>query len=251
MIDLHTHALPFMDDGAKDEQTSLAMMQAELAQGVTEVVFTPHYYGKKHSPEKFLSRRENAFSAVQAQIPQGLKTRLGAEVHFTGVNVPDYDQLIKLAIQDTQYILIEFPFTAKWTGLLMDKLSDFVYETGYTPIIAHIERYIEVQKRPAYVQELLDMGCLLQVNARAFSTRGEKQLAYALLKRGWVHCIASDAHDTEGRSPSSYVQAKACLQTKFSAEWEQIQTNMQKILANDKVLTPDAKPLKKIFGRII
>lgn len=251
MIDMHTHILPHIDDGAKDSTMSAFMLKKEAEQGVKTVVLTSHYYGRKHSPARFLERRASAFERIKGKIPEGLEVRLGAEVHFTGVNVAEHEELCKLAIEGTKYILIEFPFTEKWTYELLDKLADFIGETGYTPIIAHAERYREIQKRPAYITELIDMGCLIQINTQAFLNKKDKKLAYALLKKGMVHCLGTDTHDLDSRAPI-YTEAKNAVEKAgFEAEWSMIQENMQKILANEETIVSPPKPLKKFFGKYL
>ena len=247
MIDFHTHILPHLDDGAKDTATALEMLGAQKAQGVTTVLCTPHYYGKRY-PDKFLSQRNGAYAHLKERIPDGISVRLGAEVHFTGINVPDYEQLCKLAIEGTNAILIELPFIAKWTDRLLPALADFVYDTGYTPIIAHVERYREVLKKPSIVSQLIDMGCLIQVNARAFTEKKEKKFAFALLKHGFVHCIGSDAHDLERRSVD-LLTAKSAVETAgYADEWERAQSIMQRLLKGEDVHVPLGTPIKKIFG---
>ena len=201
MVDIHTHILPHLDDGAKNTDMSVAMMKMLKKQGVETVVFTPHYYGKRTNPEIFLQRRNAMFEHVKPQIPDGLQVKLGAEVHFTGINMPENDEICKLALEGTKYILFEFPFTMAWTAELMTRLSDFIRDTDYTPIIAHVERYSEVQKKPALVSEFVKMGCLIQVNAPAFLNKREKKLAFALLKHGFVHCLGTDSHNMDNRSP--------------------------------------------------
>ena len=248
MIDFHTHILPQIDDGAQNLDTSLGMLKAELAQGVEKVVLTPHYYGRTYSPKQFLEKRAEAFERLCPLIPEGLKTRLGAEVHFTGVNVPDYEELCALAIEGTQYILIEFPFNNGWTGQMFEKLSDFINDTGYTPIIAHIERYNEIWRKPALVTELTKMGCLLQVNARAFFDKRYKKLAMGLLKHGFVHCIGSDAHDLTGRPPNMQETKKAFYAAGLDVEWEYTQETMRKVLANERVFVHTTRPLRKFLG---
>lgn len=251
MIDMHTHILPHIDDGAKDSTMSAFMLKKEAEQGVKTVVLTSHYYGRKHGPSRFLERRASAFERIKDKIPEGLEVRLGAEVHFTGVNVAEYDELCKLAIEGTKYILIEFPFTEKWTYELLDKLADFISETGYTPIIAHVERYREIQKRPAYITELIDMGCLMQVNTRAFLDKKDRKLAYALLKKGMAHCIGTDSHDLENRAPNYTEAENAVKKAGFAEEWTAMQANMAKILAGEKVEISPPKRLKKFFGKYL
>lgn len=249
MVDFHTHILPHIDDGAKDTEMAKAMLEKERVQGVTDILLTPHYYGRKHSPSYFIEKRNAAWAHLKPNVPDGLNIHLAAEVHFTGVNVPEYDQLCKLAIANTKYILIEFPFTTKWTGALLDKLSDFVYETGYTPIIAHIERYREVLKRPSYVTELIQMGCLLQVNAMAFTAKQEKGFAFALLKRGWVHCIGTDTHDMGLRKPNLQDAKAALEEAGFAENWGSIQSTMGRILRGEEVKATPAVPIKKFFSK--
>ena len=249
MIDFHTHVLPGLDDGAHDVDTAKTMLQMQLDQGVDTVLLTSHYYGKKHSPSQFLEKRKEAFERLAPHIPQGVSVRLGAEVHFTGINTPDYEELCHLAIEGTDYMLVELPFTTKWTNDLMERLSDFVYETGCTPIIAHVERYQEVLKNPAIVSELVNMGCLIQVNARAFSEKSEKNFAFALLKHGLVHCIGSDAHDAEHRLPDVASAKTAMEKAGYADAWNAIQTLMKRVLNNDRIVFQGGRPIKKFFGR--
>ena len=249
MIDIHTHILPHLDDGAKDTATSLAIMQEMLSQGVTTAVFTSHYYGRKHSPTRFIQKRNEAYERLKTHIPAGLNARLGAEVHFSGINVPEYDELCKLAIEGTTYILLELPFTTKWTRELTELIADFVYETGYTPIIAHVERYKEVLKKPSLVNELVNMGCLIQVNAQSFLDKKTKNFAFALVKHGLVHCIGSDSHDMDTRKPCLIAARAAFEQAGYIAEWEKIQENMKKVLANEEVDVSGYGMVKKFFGK--
>ncbi len=247
MVDFHTHILPHLDDGAKDTATSVEMLKAELAQGVTTVLCTPHYYGKRY-PDKFLSQRNAAYERLKERVPDGITLRLGAEVHFTGINVPDYDELCKLAIDGTKYILLELPFVQKWTDRLLPALSDFAYDTGYTPIIAHVERYREVLKKPSIVSQLIDIGCLIQVNARAFTEKRERKFAFALLNHGFVHCIGSDAHDLERRSVDLLTAKNAVETAGYGNAWENAQSIMRRVLNDEELRVPLGEPIKKGLG---
>ena len=248
MIDIHTHILPHLDDGAKNTQMSVAMLNLLRDQGVKTVVFTPHYYGRRSSPTEFIKRRNAIFDHIKAQIPEGMETRLGAELHFTGINMPDQDELCKLAIEGTKYILVEFPFTTKWTGELLHKLHNFISETGYTPIIAHTERYREIQKKPVLVNELIDMGCLIQVNAPSFLNKREKKLAFALLKHGFVHCLGTDSHDMGVRAPD-FTLAKAEVEKAGLLDaWKRAEGIMEDVLADRQVCVEQGKPIKKCLG---
>ncbi len=251
MIDIHTHILPRFDDGAKDLATSEAMLRAELAQGVDTLVLTSHYYGKKRSPQGYLEKRAAAYEQLSPHIPEGLDVRLGAEVHFTGVNMPEYEELAKLTIEGTNYILIEFSFTRVWTNTLMETLADFIDQTHCIPIIAHVERYSQVQKNPTLCSELMEMGCLLQVNAASFLEKEARGLAFALLKHGYAHCIGSDTHDMGERAPKLALARRAVEKAKLLPEWEMAQALMKRIVAGEQVCVERGKPIKKFFGKYI
>jgi protein-tyrosine phosphatase len=227
------------------------MLRLSKAQGVDTVVLTPHFYGKRHNPAEFLLRRNASYQRLLARMQETqtqMNVRLGAEVHFTGINPIENDAMCSLAIEGTEYVLVEFPFTTVWTSSLTERISQFIYDTDYTPIIAHVERYREVQKKPSILSELVDMGCLLQVNTTSFLNKTEKKFAFALLKHGLVHCLGTDAHDAEYRAPD-YAQAKQALEEAgYGADFERIHENMRLVLDNQRILPTEYRPLKKILG---
>ena len=250
MIDIHTHVLPELDDGAKNQTESAEILQMLVEQGVNEIVFTPHYYGKKRPLEQFLKQREESLQKLETLLPEGLKTHLGAEVHMTGVNDPSDEALCALAIENSTCVLVEFPFTEKWQKSLLERLESFITDTGYTPIVAHIERYEAVRKNPALISELVKIGCLIQMNTTAFLDRHSRRFAYALLKHGLVHCLGTDTHDTQERKPD-YAAAKAAVTAAgYASEWQRIQSYMRKMLAGDS-LRITYEPVRKIFGRFV
>lgn len=246
MIDMHTHVLPNLDDGAKTEQEAAKLMRLDYAQGVHEIVFTPHYYGKKRPIERFLAEREEAAEKICEHVPAGMKTRLGAEVYLTGINDPDNEALCKLAIEGTNCVLVEFPFNERWSKSLLVKLYGFIAETGYRPIVAHIERYWQIMQNPMLVNALVKMGCFIQVNTGAFLEKRTQKLAFLLLKHGLVHCLGTDTHNETERAPD-YEKAKVLIKEKgFSKEWTLVQTRMRQILRNQNVENT-CTPIKKVF----
>ena len=245
MVDFHTHILPNIDDGAKDANVSATLLKMEAEQGVRCVLFTPHYYGKQ-SLAGFLEKREKGYASIKANIPSGMQTRLGAEVLLTGINDPTDDTICALAIEKTKYVLIEMPFQ-RWRESVLERIANFIEETGYTPIIAHVERYVEVLKNPAILTYLAELGCLIQVNASAFLDKRVKGLVFALLKKGLVHCIGTDAHNLDTRSVDYAAAKYAVCKKKMEAEWNGVQWCMQKILNNEKILLPCPMVRKFMF----
>jgi protein-tyrosine phosphatase len=245
MIDFHTHILPNLDDGAKDAAISAALLQMEADQEVKEIVFTPHYYGKR-SVGHFLALRNEAFAKIQPFIPSGVKVRLGAEIHFTGVNDPAFESICTLGVEGTKTVLLEFPFTTGWSARIFDRVEKFIADTGYTPIVAHVERYDEVLKNPALAYSLAELGCLLQVNTGAFLDKKTQGFALAMLKHGLVHCLGTDTHNVETRAPD-YAAAKEVVQAAgLGAEWAKAQLDMRKILDGELVI-PAFSPVKRFL----
>ncbi len=237
MIDIHTHILPGIDDGADDTSVSAEILSMEAAQGVKEVVFTPHYYGKV-TAEEFLSKRKAAYERVKSVLPRGMKTRCGAEIFLTGVNDPTDETICALAIEGTKYVLFELPDSTRWSQRLLDRISDFMEETGYTPIIAHVDRYKETLENPEMVTYLVQMGCLIQLNTDAFIKKPIRRFAIALLKHGLVHCIGTDAHSAGRRAPN-YDEAKEFIRRKRRMdEFNTVQWCMKKILAGEALRNP-------------
>lgn len=247
MTDIHTHILPGIDDGATDIDTAKKMLETEYAQGVKTVVFTPHYYSKK-SPSQFLAQRQGAFNSIKECIPTDMDVRLGVEMHFTGMVMPAPEAVERFAIQGTKYVLFEFPFTEEWHPELLERMFDLMSETDCMPLIAHAERYFIFQKHPEYISALVSRGCLIQVNAQSFTDRYEKKFAYALLKHGLIHCVASDAHDTDLRAPNLAEFEKKMIKEGYSKEWEKIKKTTARILAGERVQPVLGKPIRKIFG---
>lgn len=246
MIDMHTHVLPDLDDGAKDEQEAIKLLRLDYEQGVRELVFTPHYYGKKRTLERFLSERSEAANKIREHVPSGMKTRLGAEIYLKGINDPDHETLCALAIEGTKCVLVEFPFEERWSKNLLVKLYSFMAATGYRLIVAHIERYREIVQDPTLVNALVKMGCYIQLNTGAFLEKRTQKLAFLLLKHGLVHCFGTDTHNETDRSPD-YKQAKELVEWKgLSNEWSRVQTRMRQILKKQNVENT-CTPIKKFF----
>ncbi len=247
MIDFHTHILPELDDGADTKETAVALLKKELLQGVSSLIFTPHYYGKIRTPERFLEERKQAFEKIEGEIPNGLAVRLGAEVRFEQETLFSEEQFRSLAIENTRYILIELPFDEEWTETLFSKLARVCAETSLVPVLAHIERYPAVQKNPKLLNEFIRRGWLLQATTSAFMQKKLAPLAFAMLKKGLVHCLGTDTHNLEKRAPD-YTRAKALLYERgFGEAFEKIQNQMRLMLENKGVLAGEGKAVKKFF----
>lgn len=147
LVELHCHILPGIDDGAKDLDMSMSLIRKELQDGAAGIVFTPHFYYERISVEQFTARRKAAFLQVSAACKaEGLRLagKMGAEV-FYSTALPSLD-LRQLAFAGSNYILIEFPTTMHPPGI--DETLYAIRAQGYTPILAHVERYPFVTEDP-------------------------------------------------------------------------------------------------------
>lgn len=198
MIDIHTHILPGVDDGAASYEEALEILKMELASGVNRVVLTPHVQNRVQK----VSRNEhpkifNDFKRfVEEHLPE-IKLYLGSEVKYDEFKETDYDRYL---IEGTNYLLIEFSQTKEEN--IIDVLYNLISK-GYQPILAHVERYTYLTIED--VKRIKLDGSLIQVNSGAvLGTDGlkYKRLAHKYIKLGLIDFIASDCHDTEKRGPS-------------------------------------------------
>lgn len=202
MVDFHTHILPGIDDGSPDVKTSVAMLESLYEQGVDRVVLTPHFYMTRDDIKSFLRRRKESVKALadatknNDNIPRGI---LGAEV-LLFPEISGIDDIYELCIESTDYMLIEMPFS-NWSNVTYDTLGR-LRAMGIQPIIAHVERYIKLQKDKGMIFRLMDIGCIIQSNGSFFTSALTKRKARKLLLSECIHLIGSDCHDLDKRKPN-------------------------------------------------
>ncbi|MBP5511864.1 hypothetical protein J6X90_00540 [Candidatus Saccharibacteria bacterium] len=197
MIDIHCHLMPGVDDGAKDLNETLAMFENAYTSGVTDMVLTPHYLKNTK-----YSHNNEAKKKILEILKEALKrSDIDINIHF-GNEVYIDDDIFKMledgeiaSLADSRYILIELPvgFENKNAGNIFFRLKS----EGYTPIIAHPERYVYIQKHPEKVMEYIKLGCLLQGDYMSllgkYGRKAEKTLK-VLLKHNKISMLASDIH---------------------------------------------------------
>lgn len=235
MIDIHTHILPGLDDGARDMDDSLAMAEVALKSGVHTVVATSHAntggYFREYGPEVYEERLQ-AFRRALEQEGMPLTVLSGMEI-FTTEDVPELIEDGRLIpINHTSFFLMEFAFGIE--DFEMDQMLGNVLAMGLTPVIAHPERYACVQESPERVNGWMKKGCLAQINrGSVFGRFGgrAKECADALLEQRWVTCIASDAHKPYERTPYM-ADIKEYMEERFSYRYsrELLYENPRKIL---------------------
>ena len=203
IIDFHSHILPGIDDGSADVAQSIDMLRMEAAQGVAHVVATPHFYARHNTPEAFLQNRDAAEAALRAEMAKhtGLpQIHIGAEVSFFR-GMADSEMLERLVIRDTRYILVEMPMPP-WDEAYYRELAAIWEKRNLTPIIAHIDRYIGPFRTRGIPERLEELPVLVQANGDFFLEGGTAAMALRMLRRGQIHLLGSDCHNTRSRKPN-------------------------------------------------
>ncbi len=203
MVDIHTHILPHMDDGAKDVEMSLAMLRMEQEQGVKTVVLTPHFYREKETPKQFLARRQVSFDQLQKAIENQCELLpqvvLGAEVAWVP-HMTEWEELPQLCLGGSNYLLLELPFSP-WKSNMFQEIYDMIFEQDIIPIFAHLERYVKIQNRN-YINEILAMETPIQVSAEPLLHLTKRHTALNIIKRAHIALLGSDCHNLTTRTPN-------------------------------------------------
>jgi protein-tyrosine phosphatase len=200
MIDIHHHLLFGLDDGSPDLETSVAMVEAAAADGITHIVCTPHANARyQFQPEVNQERLE----AIRARVDGKITLGLGCDFHLSYDNVEDaLKNRTKYTINQKQYLLVEFDDL-----MIPQGMTEVFYELGVAdqrPIITHPERNLTIQRHPERMKDWLREGALVQITASSLTGRfgrTAQSLSHQFLDKNWVHFLATDAHNTESRPP--------------------------------------------------
>ena len=218
-IDIHCHIIPGIDDGALNYDMALNMLRIAQKSGTRHIIATPHYvhgntrYGFGTIIEKCAELNKLAEN-------QGIDVvgYPGCEIFITPELIDLYNQKLIETLAVSKYMLIEFPMMS-----IPTYTDDILYKLqlkGITPIIAHPERYSEIQYKPELIESFVKRGILAQVNSGSITGmygREAKKTALKLLRMGLVHFIASDAHSDNNRKPDLSKAAKV-IERKFGAK---------------------------------
>lgn len=201
--DIHTHLLFGVDDGAVDLQQSLELLAMARENGTTVVVMTPHHRGRfrSNTPQHLRQRFQELVDRVKTEIPD-MKLYLGNEAAHERELGDKVAEGRVLSLNDSHYVLMEFDFNSSRVQVVEETMA--LIGSGYTPIIAHAERYDIFRKNKKLPEELIYVGALIQINADSILGKcgfATKRVCHRLLKNGMVHFVASDGHDTKERPP--------------------------------------------------
>lgn len=235
-IDVHSHILPAMDDGSRNVEISLKMLEMSAAQGVELICATPHFYASRNRVDEFLSRREASYESLQKALSernaekyiedsqefakeywgQYPKILLGAEVAFFQ-GISRAERITDLCLQGTNLLLLEMPFSA-WNDSVLQEVADLMSKRGLRVIIAHLERFLKLPGNKPYVKKLLNLPVLVQINAESLTDWKSRRMVLKLYRTGQAQLLGSDCHGVNHRVPN-LDEGRRVLKSKLGSEF--------------------------------
>jgi protein-tyrosine phosphatase len=200
MIDIHTHILPGLDDGARTLEEALGMLRMAAAAGTTDMVASSHA-----NPQFAFDPQvaEERIAELQGAAGDSIRIHYGCELHMTLEGIENaLHSPEEYSIGHRGYLLVEFSdfLIPKSSGGILDQMID----RGLHPIVAHPERNPILRTRMSELEAWVERGCSMQVTAHSLLGRfgkSAKAASHQLMARGLVHYLASDAHDLQHRPP--------------------------------------------------
>jgi protein-tyrosine phosphatase len=245
VIDLHSHVLPGLDDGARDLDEAVAICRAAAEDGIEAIAATPHVRDDFPTTP---TQMETALAELRAAIGDLVRLVPGGELDLGRLDGPP-EELARFALAgNPKYLLVETPY-AGWPLDLPEKLFRLLAE-GITPVLAHPERNAEVQQRPELLESIVAGGTLVQVTAASVDGRmggRARSCAATLVERNLVHLIASDAHAPSLRAIGMSAAA-AALGDEALARWLTVEVP-RSILEHEPMPPRGARPRRRLFRR--
>jgi len=216
MVDIHSHVLPGLDDGAQTLEQSLEMLHLAAAAGTTDIVATPH--ANSEFPFHPL-RIEQALQQLREKNTAAITLHLGCDFHLNYENLADaLHNPAKYTINHGRYLMVELPDLVALPP--MRQALKQLLSVGILPILTHPERNPSLQPKLHDLQSWVSDGSFLQVTAQSLLGGfgpAAKRAADSLMNARLVHFIASDAHDTIHRPPD-LSEAYKHVSTKYGPE---------------------------------
>ena len=205
IIDFHSHILPGIDDGSRDLDTSMAMLEQIRAQQTDILIATPHFYATQDRIDTFLQHRQQAYDAFCKAIagrgwtdyPQILT---GSEVAFFN-GISRSEEICRLTIEGTDLLLLEMPF-ALWNEHIIEEVSNLIQDRHLRILIAHLDRFIRMPGNKKYIRQLLELPVYVQFNAECLTDWRHRHIFLKMLEEGTAHVLGSDCHGAHHRVPN-------------------------------------------------
>ncbi len=255
MIDLHSHILPSLDDGARHWEEAITMAKQAVQDGIKTVVATPHHQNGIYFNDSSIvldTIKEFNRRLEHENIP--LTVVPGHETHIYVDFVKDLrsDNLLTLN-SNNKYILLELPF--KEVPRITEQLVYDIQLAGYIPIIPHPERNMEFQENPMKLYQLVKRGALTQTTSASLLGNFGKEVqkfTFEIIEHHLVHMIATDAHHSKGHRGFQLKDGYKALENFGGLRLaEQFKENVVKVFNGNDIYVDSPVKIhrkKKIFG---
>jgi protein-tyrosine phosphatase len=245
VIDLHSHILPGIDDGARTLGDSIEMALAAVDGGISTVAATPHVRNDYPTAAETMERLLGVLREALAWLSIDLRVLGGAEVAIPSLRAMGRDDLRRFALAgNPRYLLVEFPYVGWPIGLEAD--IEQLRSLGITPVLAHPERNPDVQLAPKQIELAVSAGALVQLTAASVDGRlgsRTRRTAFELIQNGLAHLIASDAHLPSVRSIGLQDAFQALNQSDL-AQW--LVEDVPRAIVEDTPIPPRPRDARRL-----
>lgn len=237
MIDIHSHIVPFVDDGSPNWDVAIQMAKQAYEDGIRGIVATPHHKnGRYINPAEEIVQWVGLLNEKIQKLNMDLVIFPGQEirVHSDLLNSLENGDLLNL--HGSRYMLLELP-----SSNVPKYVEDMIYELsllGTQVIIAHPERNVEIANNPVVLKRLIEAGALSQITAQSITGhygRKLQKISLHLCKMNAVHFVATDAHDPVRR----IFRLSDCyryIDKKLGPEWVHfLKENAEKVVKNEQI----------------
>ena len=232
-----------VDDGPKTRQDTRELLTESYRQGVRTIISTGDtIVVLEKTPEEKIAANFHEVQQIAKEVADDLTILYGAEIYYTSDILEKLDKKIIPTLGGTSYALIEFSMTTPYREI--HSALNNVLRLGITPVVAHIERYHCLENETKKVQDLINMGCYMQINSSSVlkpKLFGEKykfmkKRAQFFMEQDLVHFVASDMHNLGPRPP--YMQeAYQIISKKYGKAYaDALFRENQEILLKDELI---------------
>lgn len=250
MIDIHSHILYGIDDGATTIEDSLNILKEAEKLGFSDIILTPHFI----KGSKFICNNKDK-RLILKQIKDEYEKRngkinlyLGNEIYYENNMLDLIMEASATTLNNSRYMLFELPMHSE-----VNNLREVIFNLkvkGVIPVMAHPERYEVFQKDPNELYELINQGCLMQCNFGSLVGIYGKEASKCiktLLKHDMVHFMATDVHRYDGRNYTKLNEAIIELEKIVTKDYlkELTEINPLCIINDENIGIRDPKEVKK------
>ncbi|MCZ2257295.1 tyrosine-protein phosphatase [Sporosarcina sp. G11-34] len=246
MIDMHAHILPGVDDGPKTIEESIQLIELAIAEGITDIIATPHAYSphfdvSKAQVQEKLALLDNALK--ERNIPMNLHA--GQELRIKDFLIEKLEAKEALSLAGSKYVLLELPSSA--IPAYTVKIIQALLSSDKIPIIAHPERNRAIAEKPSRLARLITHGALAQVTAGSLSGhfgKGVQKLSLQLIEANLIHSYGSDVHNSTTRPLQFHKGLDVLDKHKLHDIADILLENNARILSNDDFILLEPMEVK-------